>query len=277
MEIARVGNDYLMLEEALSEIPEFLIEEDSVKVLQKYREEWIQKKILLQEARRLQLQQNREVQNKIEKARQEILIDALKDAVLSKVEEDITVSDEEARNYYQANKEQFILNERFVRFRHMVSRDLGSAREAKRALLRGKPWPEVAAQYAIWPDKLISESREFWPISMAVKDNSIMHRYLQIIGHQEISPIQRVDNHYHFVQLMESRAKGEHPELGWLIEQIKEWLLLDKRRRHFSSYVKNLYLKAKSNNEIKTFNVIKPDTNSNLSIKDTLETTNSDE
>lgn len=268
--LARVGNEYLTAREALDRIPGFVLAQDSIAALQSYRDEWIRQQVLLQEANRLQVQQNEEVQKKIQKARQDVLIEALKEAVISKYEEDMTVTDEEARSYYQSYKDQFVLNERFVRYRHMKTPSLQQARSAKRDLMRGISWPEVAEKYSVEPTAAVESSEQFWPISMAASEADIMNRYLDIIGQTEISPIQRVNNTYQFVQLMESRAEGEHPDLEWLMEKIKSWLVLEKRRRHFSSYVKNLYLKAQSNNEIDTFNVLQ--TNYNQVLPDTIET-----
>lgn len=269
--LARVGNEMLTVKEARAQIPEFMLEEDSVEALRSYRKSWIEKRLMLQEAVRLQLSQRQEIQAKLKEARNEVLTQALKDVVISDFEEDLVITDEEARNYYQAHKDQFILNERFVRFRHMVAPDIESARAAKRELMQAVSWPEVARKHSINPETKIAEAEQFWPISMAAADIDIMNRYLQIIGQTEISPIQRVGGNYHFVQLMESRAKGEHPDLDWLMTQIKDWLTLDKRRRHFSSYVKNLYLKAQSNNEIETYNVLPTNSNPKSSSVDTLE------
>lgn len=277
IQLARVGNEYLTLEEARKQIPAFIIDEDSIAALRSFRESWIERRLMLQEAERLQLRQRDEIQQKMREAQQEVLKQSLKEVVISEYEEDLVISDEEARNYYQAHKDQFVLSERFIQFRHLVAADIESARAAKRELMQAVPWPEVARKYSLNPEAKITESEQFWPISMAASDISIMQRYLNIIGQTEISPIQRVNGNYHFVQLMESRAKGEHPELDWLIEQIKDWLLLDKRRRHFSSYVKNLYLKAQSNNEIETYNVLTTNTNSKPSSTDTLETIESNE
>lgn len=269
--LARVGNEYLTIDEARNHIPAYIIEEDSIAALRSYRERWIEKRLILQEADRLQLLQQSEVQQKLLEAREEVLAQALKDVVISNFEEDLVVTDDEARNYYQAHKDQFVLNERFVQYRHMIARDIESARAAKRELMQAVPWPEVARSYSLNPEAQITESEQYWPISMALADIDIMNRYLRIIGQTEISPIQRVDGNYHFVQLMDARAEGEHPELDWLIEQIKDWLALDKRRRHLSSYIKNLYLKAESNNEIETYNVLQPNSNTKPSSTDTLE------
>lgn len=275
--LARVGNEYLTLEHARTQIPDFMLKQDSIEALKEYRETWIENRLMLQEAERLQLRQEDEVQSKIQKAQQEVLTQALKDAVISDYEDELVVTDEEARNYYQAHKDQFVLNERFVQFRHLIAEDIESARAAKRELMQAVPWPEVARKYSLNAEAKITESEQFWPISMAASDINIMNRYLNIIGQSEISPIQRVNGNYHFVQLMESRAKGEHPDLDWLMEQIKDWLLLDKRRRHFSSYVKNLYLKAQSNNEVDTFNVLQTNNNAQPNPTDTLQTNETNE
>lgn len=274
--IARVGNDYLTLDEAVDAIPAFILKQDSVNALQRYRDKWIQNQIILQEANRLGLSQKKEVRRKLRRAREEVLRQALKDYVIAS-KQDTTITDSEARSYFQAHKKQFALDERFVRFRHVKTQTMKQAREARQALLDGVPWPEVAHKYALDPETAIHESKQYWPISMALSSIDIMHRYLTIIGQSEISPIQRVNGKYQFVQLMDSRAKGEQPDLDWLMEQIKKWMLLNKRRRNFSSYLKNLYLKASSNNEVQTFNVLNTNSNPKNSEADTLESNSKDE
>ncbi|HET6527612.1 MAG TPA: hypothetical protein VFG39_02565 [Balneolaceae bacterium] len=275
--LARVGKEHLTVQKAVKVIPDFVLKRDSIGALKRYRDEWIQDQILLQEAYRLGLDQKEEVRQKLEKARKEILRQALKTYIIGSLEGDKAISDQEARSYYQTHKDKFALNEKFVRFRHMSARTSADARAAKRDLLYAVPWPEVARKYAIHPKAVIQDSKQYWPLSMAANNVDIMNRYLHIIGHMEISPIQRVDGVYHFVQLIDERAKGEHPDLNWLIGQIKDWMLLNKRNRHFKSYVQNLYLKAQSNNEVETFNVLPVNPNQKLSVSDTLEITSTNE
>lgn len=275
--LARVGSEYLRVEQAIDDIPETVLSEDSVEALTQYRDNWIRQQLLVQEAKRLGLEQKPEIQQKIDRARQEILRQALKDYVLASKEQDMQISDEEARTYYQANKEQFVLEEDFVKFRHMRTNTIKEARNARQDLLDGVPWPEVARTYAINPSTVISESDQYWPVSMAAQDIDIMNRYLTVIGQSEISPIQRVNGIYHFVQLMDTRSEGDHPNLEWLIEQIKDWMTLNNRQRNFSSFVKNLYLKAESNNEVETFNVLSTKPNQNSTLDDTLENNSTNE
>ena len=275
--LARVGNEYLTVDQAVDDIPDAVLSEDSVEALTQYRDNWIRQQLLLQEARRLGLEQKPAIQQKIEQAREEILRQALKDYVLASNESDLQITDEKARTYYQANKEQFVLEEDFVKFRHMRTSTIKEARNARQDLLDGVPWSEVARTYAINPSTVISESDQYWPISMAAQDIDIMNRYLKVIGQNEISPIQRVNGIYHFVQLIETRSEGDHPNLEWLIEQIKDWMTLNNRQRNFSSFVKNLYLKAESNNEVETFNVLPTKPNQNSTRDDTLENNSTNE
>ncbi len=275
--LARVGNNYLTIQQATADIPDFVLAEDSVNALYRYREDWIRQQLLLHEAERLDLSQKKEIQDKLQKARQEVLREALRDYVIQTCEGDLEVTDNEARSYYQANKDKFELNEDFVQFRHLKARTIRDARAARQDLLDGVPWPEVAREYGINPEVAINESKQYWPISMAVQGIDIMHRYLTIIGQNEISPIRRINGEYHFVQLIDKRSEGEQPDLNWLIEQIKEWMTLDKRRRNFSSYVKNLYLKAKTNNEVETFNVLPSKSNPKTTTEDTLESNSANE
>ena len=253
--LARVEDQYLTLQEVRNNVPGHLLTEDSLYALRQYRENWIKRQLLLKEARRLKLENRPEVQKRLAKAREEVLVQALKDYVTSQGQDQVSVSDKEARVFYQANKQHFVLDEDFVRFRHLTTYSIGDARTAKQELLQGVSWKEVAQKYAVNADKALQESEQYWPISMAAQEIHIMNRYLKIIGQNEISPIQRVNGVYHFVQLLDERAEGEHPDLNWLINHLKDWMVLNKNQRNFSSFLKNLYLEAKSNNELELFNV----------------------
>lgn len=275
--LARVGGEYLTLAEARSAVPDQLLRSDSTGALRNYRDRWVRERLMVREANRMGLRQSEEVRRRLEEARLQVLREALRSQLMQQYGESAQVSDEEARNYYQTHREQFILRERYVRFRHMVTATIEEARSARQELLGGVEWPVVAERYALEPEKTLDHSEQFWPISMAAADNETMHRYLEVIGISEISPIRRVGSSYHFVQLMETREAGEQPDLEWLMTRIKEWLTLEKRRRYFSSYLKNLYLRAESNNEIETFNVLETNSNEQAAPADTIESNSPNE
>ncbi len=254
--LARVGSAVLTLSEARDAIPDHIFTEDSITAYNNYRDDWIEQQIILQDAYRLRIHRQQVVRNRLEKIQEDFLAKAAQEYILGELELEIQVTDEEARAYYQENKASFVLEERYIRYRHLIASSLSDAQNARQDLLRGIEWTTVANQYSINSEVALRESDRFWPESIAAGDVNILNRYLKVIGLSEISVIERVGTRYHFVQLMEERAKGDHPDLEWLIDQIKEWLILEKRRRAFNTYVKNLYLQAQANNEIETFNVL---------------------
>lgn len=248
--IASVGNQSLTMNSTFDQLPQSVLQSDSLTAVNNYLDQWIQSNVIVQHAERVGLQNNRDVVEKLERARKQVLEDALKQYILSIHSSDLEVSREEAQNYYQAHKEQFILDERYVRFRYITTRTRTEAENANLDLMRGLEWEEILQSYSVDPERQLRESNQFWPISMAVSDVPMINRYLRIIGLSERSPIHQFRNQYHLVQLIESRPAGDHPDLEWLIPQIKEWLKLEKARRITNNYLRNLYLEAEANNEV---------------------------
>lgn len=265
--LAEVGAKSLTKKEAKAEIPTHILEADSNAAYINYRDNWIRRQLILQEADRLNFNRREDVQKKLKHIKEEFTLQAVQDYIINEFDNDISVSEQEARNYYQQNKDKFTLDERYVRYRHLIAKSHQAATNAKRDLMRGIPWEEVAQKYSKYPDLKIRESERYWPISMAGGDISMLNRYLKIIGPSEISPIYHTGNEYHFVQLLDERPKGDHPDLDWLIGQIEDWLTLEKRKRAFNTYVKNLYLQGQANNEIKIYTLTNE---TNTAVNDTV-------
>lgn len=254
--LAQVGEHTLTLEDAHKDIPAHLFQSDSINAIIQYRDDWVRRQLILNEAERLNFSERESVKARLQRMREEFIIQAVQDFIIAEMQQEVTVTEEEARNYYQENKEKFVLDERYVRYRHLIAKTRSDAEKATNDLHYGRSWEEVAAKYSLYPDLKIRESERFWPASVAGGDIEMLNRYLQLIGPSEISPIHYSGGFYHFVQLLEEKPKGEHPDLDWLIEEIKHWLVLEKRKRAFNTYVKNLYLQGQANNEIKVFNIL---------------------
>jgi hypothetical protein len=248
--IARVGNQVLTIQDAMGSIPEGVLQQDTLKAIAQYQNHWIEQKILESEAQRLGIDRNPEVIRKIERLKSQILTQSVTEAVMSMHRDELEVSREEAQNYFQQNRERFRLDERHVRFRHVIARSRVDADNARQALLNGIEWDQVAERYSVNPDRQLRQSEQFIPLSMALNDIPAMNRFLNVIGRTEISPVRAHGGYFHFVQLMEDQPEGSQPDLDWLIDQITEWLYMDKSQRLINSYKRNLYLQAEANNEI---------------------------
>jgi hypothetical protein len=253
--LAKVGPTILLKSEAKANIPTLIFQNDSIGAYTQYTDKWIEKQILLQEAYRLRIHRKSEIMDRLEQIESDYIAKSTQEYILAELGKDITVTENEARSYYQENKDSFVLEERYIRFRHLIASSLKDANDARSDIMKGISWNIVLDNFSINPDVALRESERFWPESLALSNYEILNRYLQLIGKSEISIIEKIGDEYHFVQLLEERAAGDHPDLEWLIDQITDWLILEKKRIAFNTYLKNLYLQAQANNEIKTFDV----------------------
>lgn len=255
MVIASVDGTYLYLEDALKEIPAFVFEEDSASAIQTYAEQWVRKQVSLQHAERVGVSQTEQFKEKMDRFYDQALEAQLKEYILQENQDEIHVTQEEAQNYYQANKDRFMLDETYMQFRHLTTQTRTEADNANREIANGVPWEEVVQKYSVDPDLQLRQATMYWPESLAAADIPALNEYLSIMGITERSPIHFYEGQYHFVQLMDIKSEGEYPELEWLIPQIQEWLTLEKSRRITNAYIRNLYLQAEANNEIELANV----------------------
>ena len=177
--IASVGTETLTLEYARAAIPSFMMKEDSVGAIRNFTEGWVKKQLMAQEASRLGLPENISVAEKLASARDEVLQKELRNFVLN--QGDTTeISRQEAVNYYERNKRHFVLNERHVKFRHIITPDLVSSRQAKADLMAGITFDKVVETHALDARETLSNANKFFPISLAVKEYGPMNELLEI-------------------------------------------------------------------------------------------------
>ena len=248
--MASVGGEQLTVEDALKNIPEIVLKEDTLAAFNEYKQQWVSQKVAENEARRIGLANDEVFRNRMKRMEKQLLNEMLQEYILAENSEELTVTRDEAQNYYQANRDKFILNERYVRFRHLTADTRTEIDNARRDLLRGVEWEDVLGEYSVNPDLQLRQSTQYYPISMAVSDIPMLNRYLDVIGISEISPVHYANGRYHFVQLREIRNEGDNPDFEWLIPQIQEWLKLERSKRITNAFKRNLYLQAESNNEI---------------------------
>ncbi len=253
--IASVAGERLTLQNALDDIPPEMIKEDSIQTIYSYANQWIQSRIAIDHAQRIGIQNTPEFNKKLERYRNQLLETLLIDNIIIQNETELEVSREEAQNYYQSNREQFLLDEKYIRFRHLTTDTRAAAENANREIMAGLDWEEVVERYSAEPELQLRHSTQFWPISLAAYDLPPVNQQLRIMGITERSPIIFFRGQYHWAQIMEVRTEGEYPDLEWLIPQIEQWLKHEKTRRLTNGYLRNLYLQAESNNEIELINV----------------------
>jgi hypothetical protein len=253
--IASVAGKQLTLEQALNEIPSFVLHQDTLSAVYSFANRWVEQQVAIGHARQIGIDQTPDFQEKINRYHEQLLQSMLKEYVLQEHQDEVQVSRQEAQEYYQTHRDQFVFDENYVRVRYLTTRTRTEAENANRELAGGRDWEEIVEQYSVDPEFQLRQSTQFYPISMALADITPLHQQLQNMGITERSAIHFFRGQYHFAQLMEIKTEGEYPDLDWLIPQITEWLKLEKARRITNAYLRNLYLQAETNNEIDLSNV----------------------
>lgn len=256
--LARVGSQTLTLDEVRHSISDDQFEVDSLRIIERYRSNWIRQQLKAQEAVRLGLHEVPEVQRRIEQARRAILADAFNDAMHSEINAN-PPDRAQVHAYYESNRNRFVLAESYVQYRHMISATLANARSARNALLQGAEWDEVVGRYAANPRQVHLLSSQYNPMSTAAREFGDLNETLQVMGITEISSIRQINGQYHFVQVMDVREAGEHPELEWIMTRIADWMMVDQKRKRLREVEQSLYLQAQANNEVFVFDLNLPD------------------
>lgn len=253
--LAEAGTKKLRISDVKRDMAPELYYSDSLRIITQYKNNWINRQLKVREARRLGLDRHPEVLRRLQQVTESILVDAFNEAVFLEIP-DSPVSLEEAQIYYENNKEKFILTERHVRYRHLIASTASDAQNARTALMRGRSWRAIAEEYAINPQHAIQVSQQYVPVSTAANQFAAMNSFLQVIGVSELSPIRRIGDQYHFVQLIESLDAGEHPQVDWILQMITEWLTTERKRKHLRAMEQRLFLQAEANNELKIHTVL---------------------
>lgn len=253
--IASIGNSQLTLEQAFTEIPEFILREDTLTALQMFMNQWIEREVAAEHARRTGIHRTSGFRDRVYQLERELMVQFLKEIILSNNKNEISVSVEEAQNYYMTYRDQFTFDEPYLRFRLISAKTRTEAENANRELISGQEWEEILNRYSVNPDLQLQHSMQFWPYSLAASEIPPLQQNLRTMGITERSPVIYHDGLFHLAQVMEIRTEGEYPDLEWLIPQIQEWLSLEKSRRIINAYLRNLYLQAEVNNEIDRLSV----------------------
>lgn len=248
--IARVGAQQLSLEEALAFSPLSAVLEDSAAAIQAFRLQWIREQVLVEEAYRQRVDESASFTTAVESFKRQLLVQLLLDKHLNELGEP-EVSREQAMRYYEQHRDQFILDERFVRFHHMIAPTMEEAVAARNDLLRGVEWNTIVEAYSLEPEQAIRNSTLFQPISTTFKDKPAIAQFLGVIGVSEVSPIRNINGRYHFVQLLENQASGSVPELDWALAQIEEWIGIEQKRIQINAFQQNLIRQAEANRSIR--------------------------
>ena len=236
--VAKVEDESLTIQELMAEIPPQIRSRLSGVEIREYVLRWINNQVLYHEALEQKLDRRLGFQREFEKLKRELLITKLIEQALS---EEVRVTDEEIKAYFDANKEGFRLTVDLVHAYHVL---LGTRKEANavsRRLRAGEAFAAVFREVSL--DS--SNHNDDWDLGYFSKDEiapEISNAVFKLrIGATSL-PIKSAFG-YHVVQLVNKQKKGEVKNFELVNEEIRLKIQAKKKQDKYQRFL--LQMKSK--------------------------------
>ncbi|WP_156833702.1 peptidyl-prolyl cis-trans isomerase [Christiangramia salexigens] len=255
--VVRVNESYLYEEDIKALINEDTSPEDSAIIVSNYITRWATQQLLIDRAElNLPESQQKEFNDLVNNYRNELYTNAYTDAVVSR-DLDTSLNKEEIQQYYELNKENFILNEDLLKLRYInLAKNSNNLEEIKSKFLRfnekdQQELTDIALQF-----KNYSMNDSVW-----VKTKSVYNK----IGPLSVEDRPRLLKKSNFMELQDSLnvylvyvkdvlTRNEQAPLEYASATIREILLNKRKQNLIKDLEKDITKDAIKNNEFEIFN-----------------------
>jgi len=192
----------------------------------------VNQRLLYNEASKLNLDKDAAVQKQLDEARKEIII---KEFLRKEIEDKVVVTDEDAKKYYEANKDKFKDGEK-IQVSHILVETEAEANDALAKLQAGADFAALAKEKSKCPSK--DKGGDLGPISkgQTVPEFENAAFALQV---GQLSPVVKSQFGYHIIKVTEKQPE-KLLSFDEVKEQLKQMLLTDKQKERFDSIIKDL-------------------------------------
>lgn len=251
--VARVGPYSLFksdLELLLDKKP---YSQDSLESAEQHIERWIQDKVLLLECERLNLTQDPQVAKLLNKAREEVLIQALEERLIQNATtEDIT--DAEMLRFYEQNPSLFILNEQHLLVEWFSSAQSNTVNRFRDEVFRGKNLESLINEISDTQQRAHHlQQMEHFLSRTAFNDIAPEYFKRRTLSVGDVSTVYSYQGKSTFIRIKSIKQAGVLAPYNQVKDKIEQWLRTDFRKKNLSAFKRALYLKASSNNQIERF------------------------
>ncbi|MCM8568041.1 peptidyl-prolyl cis-trans isomerase [Gramella jeungdoensis] len=255
--VVRVNDSYLYENDIRSLINENTSAEDSALIVSNYITRWATQQLLIDRAElNLPESQQREFNDLVNNYRNELYTNAYTEAVVSR-DLDTSLNKEEISNYYEQNKENFILNEDLVKLRYInLSKNSNNLEEIKRKFIRfneedKNDLTDIALQFknysmndSVWV-KTKSVYNKIAPLS--VEDRSSLLKKSNFMELQDSLNV-------YLVYVNDVLTRNDRAPLEYASATIREILLNKRKQALIKELEKEITKDAIKNNEFEIFN-----------------------
>lgn len=204
----------------------------------KFLDELITRELLLQEAKKRGIDRDRTFQERLERIKERNMLDGL---IREEVDARVTVTPDEIKAYYDANRGSFTAQDE-LRASHILVRTEADAVEIRKSILEGESFAGAARRVS-----LDSSTRyKGGDLGVIKKGQTVpeFERALVTLKVGEISQPVPTQFGYHLVKLTD-RTPGVPLSFEDAKDQVKEQVQIEKKRKRFDELVASLRAKAK--------------------------------
>ncbi len=249
--VARVGAAALTeadLADALGDAPAGL---DTVAAREQLVEQWVQRELLVQEARRRGLDGDPAVARRVAEAERSTLEQVALESFFDRTP--AGPSDADLQAYYDRHRDALALREPYVRLRHLRLADPARAAEAQASLARAvaSPYPDslftlVAAEYADDPAGAVAFAAEYTSeAQIGGLDETLGARVAGLSAGAEVAVVP-VGGVVHVVQVVDRVPAGTVPPLRLVRDELAERLGVQMRRDAQARWLQQLRSEAQA-------------------------------
>jgi len=244
--VARVFDKYLYESDIKSIIKSDVSKEDSILIVKAYIDKWIQTQLLLSEAEKNLSDSQKNVASQLEDYRTSLLIFKYEQALVNQ-KIDTSVNFQEIENYYNSNKENFVLNETMVKALFIKLRKEAPQNQKIKELYRSnkdedvKTLDNLAYQAAIKYDFF---NDQWIPLSFILKQMP----YSPEIDEKEILKkryIEMEDGDFlYLVSFRDVLNQGEIAPMEIVTDELKSIILNSRKQKFIQDIEQKIYDKA---------------------------------
>lgn len=243
---ARVGDTYLTEAELSDAMESIAVGGDTVEARRQIIEQWVTRTLLLNEATRLNLESEPEVQNQLEEQRRSVLINALTSRIYEAAE--MEPDREAVVQYFERNRDRLRLREPYIHLRHLRVSDEDTANTLADVLREAEaPWTDVCQEDERDAEQACRVGQRYYPERQRLADAPPLRDRVADMSAGDVTVLQTdADDWYHVLQLEERVDAGQEPELEWVAPQIERHLSTQSRKQMYAREVQRLRNEAEA-------------------------------
>ena len=223
---------------------------DSARAREQVVTQWIDRELLVQEAQRLELDQEPRVRRLLRDNERATLAAATLDRLFAT--NPAEPSEDELAAYYDANRASLALREPYVRLRHIRTGVRSRAEGARTALDRnaGSPIADslfaiTAAEFSDAPEGAVALAATYTPESRLLALDEALG--LRVIALQPgRTAVVESGDQYHVLQVVDRLASGAVPTLDQVRPELRERLAIQRRKDQEAQFLQSLRSQARA-------------------------------